>query len=283
MHVLLARPQPLRLRALRHLGRWREVGAMTPLALFAAPSPRRRSSRRDRSAVRRRRGGDRHAARRRGPGADRRGRPAGDHAAGAGRRRRAGRARGAGRRARTPRRSAAARAGPTRAAFSFGGTTDSTRMPSTSFSVSTRNWSPTAAPPGRIEPSSTPRGSRARPRARSTNHRGRAGQLDLDADGHGPPPYRLAPRRLQRARRYGRAVPIYALGDQVPDIDPTAYVHPMQSSSGRCASDRRARCGPTPCCAATTARSASAPAPACRTAPCCTRRQTTRPSSATSA
>ena len=48
-----------------------------------------------------------------------------------------------------------------RAAFSFGGTTDSTRMPSTSFSVSTRNWSPTSAPPGRIDPSSTPRGSRA--------------------------------------------------------------------------------------------------------------------------
>ena len=50
---------------------------------------------------------------------------------------------------------------PDRAAFSFGGTTASTRMPSTFCSVSTRNWSPTAAPPGRIDPSSTPRGSRA--------------------------------------------------------------------------------------------------------------------------
>ena len=57
---------------------------------------------------------------------------------------------------------------PDRDAFSFGGTTESTWMPSTLCSVSTRNWSPTAAPPGRIEPSSTPRGSRA-PAARQVH------------------------------------------------------------------------------------------------------------------
>lgn len=44
---------------------------------------------------------------------------------------------------------------------------------------------------------------------------GRARQLDLDARGHGPERY-----------RYRRAMPIYALGSQVPDIDAEAYVHP---------------------------------------------------------
>ena len=48
---------------------------------------------------------------------------------------------------------------------------------------------------------------------------GRAGQLDLDADGHGRKPYRRRPGTVT-------SVPIYALGEQVPDIDQAAYVHP---------------------------------------------------------
>ena len=71
-------------------------------------------------------------------------------------------------------------------------------MPSMSFSVSTRSWSPTDAPAGRIEPSRTPRGSRA-PAARQVHEPSGAelvSSISMRID-IGVPPYRVAPFRLQ--------------------------------------------------------------------------------------
>ncbi len=87
---------------------------------------------------------------------------------------------------------------PTRSDFSFGGTTDTTRMPSMSFSVSTRSWSPTDEPAGRIDPSRTPRGSRA-PAARQVQEPSGdelVSSISMRID-IGVPPYRLVPCRLQ--------------------------------------------------------------------------------------
>ena len=77
--------------------------------------------------------------------------------------------------------------------------------------------------PGRIDPSSTPaaRGHRSAPRPRAVG--GRARELDLDADGHGEHGTVAAP---PNGAGTVAAVPVYALGDQVPSIDATAYVHP---------------------------------------------------------
>jgi hypothetical protein len=87
---------------------------------------------------------------------------------------------------------------PTRSDFSLDGTTDSTRVPSMSFSVSTRSWSPTDEPAGRIDPSSTPRGSRA-PAARQVQEPSGdelVSSISMRID-IGVPPYRLVPSRLQ--------------------------------------------------------------------------------------
>ena len=141
-----------------------------------------------------------------------------------------------------------------------------------SCSVSTRSWSPTDDPAGQdrpVEHATRLPGPGGAPGPRAVG--GRAGQLDLDADGHGAPPYRVAPDSTVHGARGGPgtvcAMPIYALGDQVPDIDADG-LRPSRRRGHRLGarSARRARCGRTPCCAATTARSASAPARASRTA-----------------
>ena len=55
------------------------------------------------------------------------------------------------------------------------------------------------------------------------------------------------------------SVPIYALGDDEPDIDPTAYVHPDAVIIGRVRIGAESTVWPGPCCGATTATSSSEP------------------------
>jgi len=102
----------------------------------------------------------------------------------------------------------------------------STVVPSSSTSTSARNRSPTFEGPGRIDDSNTPFGSRA-PAARQVHvPSGRAlvNSISIlrDIVGHAT---RLN-RTLSTWYRYRCRVPIYALGDQVPDIHPDAYIHP---------------------------------------------------------
>src|SRR6185436_4457389 len=98
---------------------------------------------------------------------------------------------------------------------------------------STRSVSPTAAPGGRIEPSRTPRGSRA-PAARQVHEPSGVelvSSISMRMDMACQPTASLADHPAPYARKgtgtsgYRRAMPIYALGDQVPDIDASAYVH----------------------------------------------------------
>ena len=89
------------------------------------------------------------------------------------------------------------------------------------------------------------------------------GQLDVDPAGHG-------------AQRYRRFVPIYALGEATPTIDPSAYVHPDAVIIGD------VRIGPEssicrgPSCVEMTATSRSGVARAFRTTPFCTPPRPTR-------
>ena len=129
--------------------------------------------------------------------------------------------------------------------------------------------------------------------------RARARELDVDPARHGNrnlPAGRSACETAFASRRtsaptgatpprYRRLVPIYALGDDTPEIHPDAFVHPDAVVIGavRIGADEHdlAR---TRCCGATAAgASRSAPTPRCRTARSCTRRPSTRPSSATAA
>ena len=250
--VLLARAQPLRLRALRHLGRRREVRAVA--ATLARSLAARRDGRRRRARAPRRRG---HRGRSpRSP-------PVGATVGAAGRvgvvvavaaiavaavapRRSsvvAPRARAAGRPARTAPRSAAARAGRRAPPSPSAGTTDRTRMPSMSCSVSTRSWSPTVAPPGRIDPSSTPRGSRA-PAARQVHEPSGPSwsARSRSAIGHGAATVqvvRIAPasRALGRPARAGTVAAMADLRARRPGARhrPDARTSiPTRSSSARC-------------------------------------------------
>ena len=95
----------------------------------------------------------------------------------------------------------------------------------------------------------------------------------------------LRPGVTQRARRGrlsrprhrrqpdGGPMPVYALGERVPDIHPDAYVHPDAVVIGPSMHRRRVhRLAARRCCGATTASSGSATAPRSRTAPSSTRR-----------
>jgi carbonic anhydrase/acetyltransferase-like protein (isoleucine patch superfamily) len=71
--------------------------------------------------------------------------------------------------------------------------------------------------------------ARSSPRPRAVRTRTR--KFDVDPAGHGDQRYPLHSRlgfidTGGRSLRYVRRVPIYALDDQVPAIDPNAYVHP---------------------------------------------------------
>ena len=288
--VLLAGTQALRLRTLRQLGRRREVRPLAPPVVAARAVGRDVGRRRSRSPVRRPlagppRGRRLAAARRR---AAARSPPVATIAVGtvagagaAGRRRVAPGARccddGLERHVARAAARACRHARPSPSAATTDRTRDAVdvvlgldpqldRRPSSRPAGSTRRGRHAARGPRRRATSTSRRGT-------SWSARSRCGS-DI-----GVPPYRVAPRRLQcgAERSAGDAVaagtvgavPIYALGDQVPTIDADG-VRPSRRRRHRLGDDRRrrARCGRAPCCAATTARSASAPARASRTAPC---------------
>ena len=120
------------------------------------------------------------------------------------------------------------------------GTTEWISIPSRAMVASTLRMSPTLAPSGRTDDSTTPRGSRA-PAARHVHvPSGRALVSSTSIRlGMGTETYRPGVRRARRLSvtgtapradatppRYRRLVPIYALGDDTPEIHPDAFVHP---------------------------------------------------------
>ena len=251
--MLLARPQPLRLRPLRHLGRRREVRSLTaatiargrlgrtgPVAALAAARPiaARSVTRWPIAAA----SGCTRSSRRSPPS---RRRP----------RRSSGPPSRRGRRGPSSRRPGT-RCWITGSKFSSAGSSWSSRSerPSPSPAPPTRRGcrrcpSPSRPGTGRrrwhwaggSEPSRTPRGSRA-PAARQVHepsgaelvssismrmdmarHRTGSAQIHSSDDRAGGAP---CGGGAAGSGGYRSPMPIYALGDQVPDIDASAYVHP---------------------------------------------------------
>ena len=138
---------------------------------------------------------------------------------------------------------------PARSAFSLGGTTDRMRMPSMSFSVSTRSWSPTDGTRRQDRPvEHAPRlaGAGGAPGPRPVGRRAR--QLDLDAGRHGAQLYWWVRARhwreseppvlgAERPHLLSVAMPIYALGDQVP-ADRRDGLRPSRRRDHRVGHDR---------------------------------------------
>ena len=112
-----------------------------------------------------------------------------------------------------------------------------------SFSVSTRSWSPTAAPCGRIEPSRTPRGSRA-PAARHVQEPSGAELVSSISMriGHGLPPYRVPPdhsgpyARMRAAAVRLPSAPCRSTpsATRCPTSTPAPTSTPTRWSSARC-------------------------------------------------
>ena len=106
---------------------------------------------------------------------------------------------------------------------------------------------------------------RRRPSTPATTTSWSAGSNDLDVS-HEARPARVLPGRLRPLRGLSPC-PSTPSVTSLPDIDPTAYVHPDAVVIGKVTHRCPSRpSGPAPCCAVTTPASSSAPGPRSRTA-----------------